>query len=67
MHMQPYYINNPFVTKNGNGRARTNAYIDTSVMDIGSDIIDRGLCQPTDINMTEDEQEKIIEIVKSCF
>lgn len=67
MHMQPYYTNNPFVTKNGNGRARTNAYIDACVMEVGSDIFDRGLCLPTDINMTEDEQEKVIEIVKSCF
>ena len=27
MHMQPIYRMNPFITKDGNGRARTNAYI----------------------------------------
>ncbi len=28
MHMQPIYRMNPFVVRDGNGRARTNAYID---------------------------------------
>ena len=27
MHMQPIYRMNPFITRIGNGRARTNAYI----------------------------------------
>lgn len=67
MHMQPYYRNNPFITKDGNGRARTNAYIDGGVADVGMDIFDRGLCLPSDLNMTAEEQEKVIEIVKSCF
>lgn len=67
MHMQPYYINNPFVTEEGDGRARSNAYISCDVTDIGADIFDRGLCLPSDINMTEEEQMKVIEIVKSCF
>ncbi len=67
MHMQPYYINNPFVTKDGNGRARTNAYISGEVTDVGADIFDRGLCLPSDINMTSDEQMCVIDIVGSCF
>lgn len=67
MHMQPYYINNPFITKEGNGRARTNAYIDGGILDVGADIFDKGLCLPTDLNMTEEEQMGVIEIVKSCF
>ena len=28
MHLQPIYRMNPFVTKDGNGRAGTNAYIE---------------------------------------
>ncbi|MCR4718211.1 MAG: DegT/DnrJ/EryC1/StrS family aminotransferase [Firmicutes bacterium] len=67
MHMQPYYINNPFITKDGNGRARTNAYIEGCANDVGGDIFDRGLCLPSDINMTEEEQARVIEIVRSCF
>ena len=67
MHMQPYYINNPFITRAGNGRARTNAYIEGGILDVGADIFDRGLCLPSDINMTEKEQAGVIEIVRSCF
>lgn len=67
MHMQPYYINNPFITRAGNGRAGTNAYIAGNISDAGADIFDRGLCLPSDLNMTEEEQAGVIEIVKSCF
>ena len=67
MHMQPMYRMNPFITKDGNGRASTNAYIAGGIKDVGSDIFARGLCLPSDNKMTIEEQEKIIEIVKSCF
>lgn len=67
MHMQPIYRLNPFITKDGNGRARSNAYIAGGCADIGMDIFDRGLCLPSDINMTEEEQDIVISIVKSCF
>ena len=74
MHMQPIFRNNPFVTREGNGRAKTNAYIsggalgkDGLPLDVGMDIFNRGLCLPSDIKMTNDEQDVIIEIVKSCF
>lgn len=67
MHMQPIYRMNGFVTREGNGRARTNAYIAGSCADIGMDIFNRGLCLPSDIKMTEAQQNRVIEIVKSCF
>ena len=67
MHMQPIFRMNPFVTKNGNGRANTNAYIDGNALDIGMDIFDRGLCLPSDNKMTKEQQEKIIEVIKGCF
>lgn len=67
MHAQPVYMNNPFITENGTGRARTNAYIAGETEDIGMDIFGRGLCLPSDNKMTEKEQAKVIEIVKSCF
>ena len=67
MHMQPIYRLNPFITKYGNGRARTNAYIAGGISDVGMDIFDRGLCLPSDINMTEEEQDVVIRIVRSCF
>ncbi len=67
MHMQPVYRLNPFITKDGNGRARSNAYIAGGIADVGMDIFDRGLCLPSDINMTEEEQRIVIEIIRSCF
>lgn len=67
MHMQPIYRMNPFVTKDGNGRAKTNAYISGGMIDIGMDIFNRGLCLPSDNKMTEKEQQQIIEIIKGCF
>lgn len=67
MHMQPIYRTNPFVTAHGNGRAVTNAYIAGGCEDVGMDIFNRGLCLPSDINMTAEQQDVIIEIVRKCF
>ena len=67
MHMQPLYRMNPFVTVEGNGRGRTNAYIAGKSVDVGADIFARGLCLPSDNKMTAEEQDKIIAIVRSCF
>lgn len=54
MHLQPLYNHNDFIScSKGN--------------DVGSDIFRRGLCLPSDIKMTAEEQEVIIEIVRSCF
>ncbi len=67
MHMQPMYRMHEFITRSGSGRAKTNAYIAGGVSDVGADIFDRGLCLPSDNKMTKEEQDIIIEIVKSCF
>ena len=53
MHMQPIYKSNPFVS--------------VSDSDVGADIFERGLCLPSDNKMTPDEQDVIIELVRSCF
>lgn len=52
MHMQPIYRNNVFVSVSG---------------DIGADIFDRGLCLPSDIKMTNAQQDTVIEIIRNCF
>ena len=72
--MQPIYRMNGFITREGNGRAKTNAYIsggsvgsDGRSLDVGMDIFHSGLCLPSDVSMTVDEQQKVIEIVRSCF
>ena len=67
MHMQPIYRTHAFITVDGNGRGRSNAYISSSHTDIGFDIFMRGLCLPSDNKMTEEEQDRIIEIIRKCF
>ena len=74
MHMQPIFRMNGFITREGNGRGRTNAYSaggaagkDGKPLDVGMDIFQRGLCLPSDNKMTAEEQEQVIEIVKRCF
>ena len=67
MHMQPIFRMNDFITRNGSGRASTNAYIAGQIEDIGWDIFERGLCLPSDNKITKEEQDRIIEIIKACF
>lgn len=67
MHMQPIYRMNGFVTREGNGRCATNAYISGSGIDVGMDIFMRGLCLPSDNKMSKEEQETVIEIIRACF
>ena len=54
MHLQPIYRDNPFVA------AAPGA-------DVGKDIFQRGLCLPSDNKMTTQQQDRLIEIVRSCF
>lgn len=67
MHMQPIYRCNAFITAEGNGRGRSNAYIAGSGIDVGADIFRRGLCLPSDNKMTVEEQDVVIEIIRRCF
>lgn len=67
MHMQPIYRMNPFITNEGNGRAKTNAYISGKAQDVSMDIFERGLCLPSDNKMTVEEQDRIIEVIRACF
>lgn len=67
LHMQPIYRMNPFITCEGNGRAKTNAYISGKTADIGMDIFERGLCLPSDNKMTDKEQDRVIEVIRACF
>lgn len=54
MHLQPLYRENPFI-KREEGK------------EVGTDIFKRGLCLPSDIKMTEETQEIVIELIKGCF
>lgn len=68
MHLQPIYRMNPFITRSGNGRAKSNAYInEKNLEDVGADIFERGLCLPSDNKMTEEQQKVVIDIIHKCF
>ena len=54
MHLQPVYEKNDFITA-------------AEGEDVGKDIYCRGLCLPSDIKMTKQEQETVIELIKECF
>lgn len=55
MHMQPYYSEFEFFNHNEDG------------ISVGEEIFNRGLCLPSDTKMTEEEIDKVIDIVKSVF
>ena len=63
MHMQPVYANCPFVTR----ESKSNFEKEVNSFDVGNDIFQRGLCLPSDIKMTNEQQDIIIDIIKSCF
>ncbi len=74
MHAQPIYRMHGFVTREGDGRGKTNAYIaggalgkDGKPLDVGMDIFSRGLCLPSDNKMTVEAQEEVIRLVRACF
>ena len=54
MHMQPIFEGCDFVAAEDG-------------MDVGADIFARGFCLPSDIKMTEEQQDMVIEIIKSLF
>lgn len=53
MHMQPVFANNDFIS--------------VSDSPVNEQIFKKGLCLPSDIKMTEAEQDYVIEIVKGFF
>lgn len=53
MHMQPVF--------------KANDFICIGKKSVGKEIFSRGLCLPSDIKMTEEEQDFVINQVKSCF
>ncbi|MDD3139533.1 MAG: aminotransferase class I/II-fold pyridoxal phosphate-dependent enzyme [Lachnospiraceae bacterium] len=74
MHMQPIFRMNEFITREGRGRAKTNAYIEGGTLgedglplDVGMDLFQRGLCLPSDNKMKAEEQDSIIEVIRRCF
>ena len=60
MHLQPMYKTHDFVTKDGLYKQGISA-------DAGTDIFERGCCLPSDNKMTEEQQKRVIDVVRACF
>lgn len=67
MHIQPIYMANDIIGRNGSIRAKTNAYVAGETKSFGEDIFDRGLCLPSDNKMTIQDQDEIIKVIRKCF
>nr|WP_283244198.1 DegT/DnrJ/EryC1/StrS family aminotransferase [Luoshenia tenuis] len=52
MHLQPLYAHSDYISIGD---------------EVGSDVFSRGLCLPSDIKMTQEEQEKIMEIIRGML
>lgn len=53
MHMQPVFKDNDFITAED--------------IPVNEDLFASGLCLPSDIKMTEAEQQTVIDLIKSCL
>ena len=53
MHMQPVFSGYDFIS--------------AEESPVNEDIFARGLCLPSDIKMTEEEQQYVIDLIRSCF
>lgn len=53
MHMQPVFKDNGFVTAGGEK--------------VNEDLFSRGLCLPSDIKMTAEQQQTVIDLIKNMF
>lgn len=53
MHMQPVFKDRDFIS--------------ASDSPVDERIFRRGLCLPSDIKMTADEQDRVIDVIRSCF
>ena len=54
MHLQPIFKDNDFITA-------------VDGVEVSTDIFERGVCLPSDIKMTKEQQLNVIEIVKMSF
>lgn len=55
MHMQPVFKKYPFFNHNKKG------------ISVSEDLFNTGICLPSDVNMNNKEQMKVIEIIRSLF
>ena len=71
MHLQPVYAHCDFFTKDGLSKGEKDCSVGVGDIitpdSVGADIFNRGLCLPSDIKNTEEDMEKIIQIIRALF
>ena len=70
MHLQPIYADAEFFMADGQQLNTAKVKGDNGEdwdRSVSGDIFRRGLCLPSDIKNTEEDMERIIKIVRSCF
>lgn len=66
MHLQPMYRNHEFVSVDGGWEYECFSQMLETADESGS-LFGQGVCLPSDIKMTVEEQERVIEIIYACF
>lgn len=69
MSMQPVFQNCELVTVDGGRRAYRHLYEEDFLVGChwAREFYERGLCLPSGTDMTEEEQEKVMEIILACY
>lgn len=68
MHLQPMYCNHEFISVDGGSRMFGGCYSQMlEYVDESRNLFGQGVCLPSDIKMTEGEQERVVEIIYACF
>ncbi len=55
MHLQPIFEKYDYINHNDSG------------MTVGEDLFERGVCLPSDVNMTDENRREIIDIIRNLF
>ena len=55
MHMQPIFKKYPFFNHNKKG------------ISVAEDLFNNGVCLPSDTNMSKEDQQRTIDIIRSLF
>ncbi len=69
MHLQPMFCNHEFISVDGGRRTFDGCFGGRLLERIEESgrLFGNGVCLPSDIKMTEEEQERVVEIIYACF
>ncbi|MCI8732653.1 MAG: hypothetical protein HFH57_16455 [Lachnospiraceae bacterium] len=69
MHMQPVFRSHEQITLDGGRRTYEQFYMDSFLIrgNESEALFKRGVCLPSDVRMTEEEQERVMDVVWGGF